>query len=102
MQDFNYVHSNAFEITMELSCCKYPPASTLLHEWDINQEAMYKYIEATHMGIRGLVKDTSGNPVEGAEIVVEGHDHFVRTTKRGEYWRLLLPGKYRISVRSVS
>lgn len=101
MQDFNYVHSNAFEITMELTCCKFPPASTLLNEWDINEEALYKYIEATHMGIRGIVKDTNGKPIEGAEIIVEGIDHTVRTTKQGEYWRLLVPGTYKIGVKAV-
>lgn len=101
MQDFNYVHSNAYEITMELSCCKFPLAGTLLNEWDINQESLYKYIEATHMGVRGLVKDTEGNPVNGAEIVIEGLDHTVRTTKRGEYWRLLVPGKYKVGVRAI-
>ncbi|KRT84127.1 Peptidase, partial [Oryctes borbonicus] len=34
MQDFNYVHSNCFEVTFELSCCKYPPAKDLATEWE--------------------------------------------------------------------
>ncbi|CAL8120113.1 unnamed protein product [Orchesella dallaii] len=101
MQDFNYVHSNCFEITMELSCCKFPDARTLLTEWGNNEESMYKYIEATHMGIRGIVKDTNGDPVEGAEIIVEGIDHPIQTTKRGEYWRLLVPGNYRVGVKAI-
>ncbi|ODN04202.1 Carboxypeptidase D [Orchesella cincta] len=101
MQDFNYVHSNCFEITMELSCCKFPDARTLLGEWENNEESMYKYIEATHLGIRGIVKDTNGNPVQGAEIIVEGIDHTVQTTKQGEYWRLLVPGKYRVGVKAI-
>jgi len=100
MQDFNYVHSNCFEITMELSCCKYPLATTLLDEWGKNNESLYRYVEAAHMGIKGIVKDSSGNPVEAAEIIVEGIEHPIRTTSRGEYWRLLTPGKYRIGVKA--
>ncbi|XP_076629152.1 carboxypeptidase D svr [Colletes latitarsis] len=94
MQDFNYVRSNAFEITFELSCCKYPNASTMPEYWMLNKESLIKYLEQAHIGVKGLVKDTYDQPIEAATIVVDGIDHNISTTHRGEYWRLLLPGKY--------
>jgi hypothetical protein len=100
MQDFNYLHSNCFEITIELSCCKFPKANTLLTEWSNNKESLYKYIEATHIGIKGIVKDSNNNPVEAAEIIVDKLDHSIRTTHKGEYWRILSPGTYRVGVRA--
>lgn len=48
MQDYNYIHGNCLEITMELSCCKYPFASELKREWDLNKESLLAYIEAVH------------------------------------------------------
>lgn len=45
MQDFNYVYGNCLEVTMELSCCKYPHASQLLLEWENNRQALLAYME---------------------------------------------------------
>lgn len=53
MQDFNYIYSNCFEITIELSCCKFPSPSVLTSEWENNRESMLTYIESVHMGIKG-------------------------------------------------
>lgn len=33
MQDYNYVWHGCMEITLEMSCCKYPPASFLESHW---------------------------------------------------------------------
>lgn len=96
MQDYNYARSNAFEVTFELSCCKYPPASSMPGHWQLNKESLIKYMEQAHIGIKGLVKDTEEQPIEDASIIVQGIDHNVTTTNRGEYWRLLLPGTYSV------
>lgn len=97
MQDYNYARSNAFEITFELSCCKYPPGSTIPDQWRLNKESLIKYLEQAHIGIKGFVRDgDNGNPIEKANIVIEGINHNVTTTADGEYWRLLLPGTYSV------
>ncbi|TRY63832.1 hypothetical protein TCAL_08292 [Tigriopus californicus] len=97
MQDFNYLHSNAFEITLELTCCKHIPASELAKGWSDNKESMLKYMEATHLGVKGMVLDGQTNiPVPNAQVHVEGINHPVTTTNKGEYWRLLAPGTYRL------
>ncbi|XP_037900268.1 carboxypeptidase D isoform X2 [Glossina fuscipes] len=95
MQDFNYVFANCFELTIELTCCKYPLAQTLPDEWANNKRSLINFLKQAHIGIKGLVKDVNGYPIHDARIVVSGFEgKTVRTTQRGEYWRLLVPGTY--------
>lgn len=44
MQDFNYLSSNDFEITLELGCDKYTRENELEREWNRNKNALINLI----------------------------------------------------------
>lgn len=46
MQDFNYLHTNCFEVTVELGCDKFPPQEELFLGWHENHEALITFMEA--------------------------------------------------------
>ncbi|XP_037068654.1 uncharacterized protein LOC119089958 [Pollicipes pollicipes] len=98
MQDFNYVWHGCMELTLELSCCKYPPASQLRSFWHDNRKALVKFVAESHRGVRGFVTDRNNNPIEGAALKVQGRNVGFQTTQHGEFWRILLPGTYVMEV----
>lgn len=100
MQDYNYVNSNCFEITIEQHCYKYPPASMLEGIWEDNREALFRYMEQIHRGVKGFVVNATGSPISSAKVRVQGRSGFVQTAVDGDYWRLLLPGDYRLRVEA--
>ena len=61
MQDYNYLHSNTFEITLELSCCKFPEPSTLPMFWKNNRKSLLEFMKQVHIGVKGTITDEQGN-----------------------------------------
>lgn len=100
MAEFNYFGYGCFEVTFWLSCCPYPEAIKLRSEWKENKEALISFIESAHWGIKGMVMNDAAEPVPNAVVIIDGNEHHMTTTPRGEYWRLLLPGTYKISVKA--
>jgi hypothetical protein len=45
MQDYNYVFGDCMEITLELSCCKYPLKKELPNLWKANRNSLIEYIK---------------------------------------------------------
>ncbi|ELW67032.1 Carboxypeptidase M [Tupaia chinensis] len=45
MQDYNYVWAQCFEITLELSCCKYPREEKLPFFWNDNKASLIEYMK---------------------------------------------------------
>ncbi|XP_015705748.1 probable carboxypeptidase X1 [Coturnix japonica] len=84
MNDFSYLHTNCFEITVELSCDKFPHVSELPTEWENNRESLLLYMEQVHRGIKGVVRDEeTGEGIANAIIAVDGINHDVRTGTAG-------------------
>merc|ERR1712241_417836 len=101
MQDFNYIYSNCFELTIELSRYKYPPSEELEKQWNYNQEALLSFLEVVQTGVRGIVTDDKGEPLPNANIEISGiSEKNITTSYFGEYWRLLAPGNYCIRATS--
>ncbi|KAF3852006.1 hypothetical protein F7725_005361 [Dissostichus mawsoni] len=94
MSDFNYLHTNCLEITVELGCDKFPSEAELYPEWKRNKEALLSFMESVHRGIKGVVTDLDGNRIKGATISVRGIKKDVTTAEDGDYWRLLNPGTH--------
>ena len=53
VQDFNYLYGGTMEITVEVSCCKFPDKSKLFREWGYNDMAFLSYLEQAQTGIKG-------------------------------------------------
>jgi len=103
MQDFNYLSTNCFEITLELGCIKFPKDSALPKEWADNKKALYDYMWQTHIGVKGFVMDAQNQPISHAFIsvknVTSGKEvrHNVSSVHDGDYWRLLTNGVYDVT-----
>ena len=112
MQDFNYLSSNDFEITLELGCDKYPPASALQQEWEDNKKSLLEFIWLVsnlyraprlimsylfigdnlsfphfqaHSGVKGVVKDADTRKgIANAIIHVKNVTRVARSFRRSD------------------
>ncbi|KAI2665321.1 Carboxypeptidase M [Labeo rohita] len=72
MQDYNYVWAQCLELTLEISCCKFPPEAQLPGLWEANKPALLAYMQQVHLGVKGVVTDSNGKPVQNAVVEVVG------------------------------
>ena len=104
MQDWNYLHTNCMELTIEIGCVKFPQEKYLPEYWEANKLPIIEFIEQSKIGLIGLVKDPDGNPIKGAKIQIHetfkpnARSHIVVTSSVGDFFRPLLAGNYKAVV----
>ena len=103
LQDWSYLWTKAFDITLEQNEVKWPNQNQLPGLWDENREAMISYIERIHgPSIKGIIIDNeSGLPVS-CSISIEGiNNTILNDPQNGDYYRLLTPGSYQITFNAI-
>ena len=96
-QDYMNWFMNSREVTIEISDTKLIPASQLPAHWEYNKRSFLNYIESIFYGVRGIVTDTSGNPLNAMVNVLSYdtlHSEIRTDSLNGNYHRMLAPGVY--------
>ncbi len=97
MQDWNYLEYGCLDLTVEVAKQDPKEEEALEEVFNYNGDSITAYIEASGVGVRGRVLDSSGNPLEGVEVHVTGGDLITQTDSRGYYFKILLPGDYTLN-----
>uniref|UniRef100_A0A146LLR8 Carboxypeptidase M n=1 Tax=Lygus hesperus TaxID=30085 RepID=A0A146LLR8_LYGHE len=83
---------------LELSCCKYPGDHELEKHWNDNKKALLSFLKYSQQGVKGVIYNGTDEPVSKAAVSIYGRKQVHYSTENGEYWILLLPGKYWLEV----
>jgi hypothetical protein len=95
MADWNYRYVSCNEVTIEISRNFRPSASQIPSLWNDNSESMLSFLEAVHIGVRGIITDRASGAPLWAQVLVKGNSHPVFTDPNiGDYHRMLLPDIY--------
>ena len=101
MQDWNYVWESGCDITLEQNEVKWPNSNQLANLWEEHREPLLVYLEKVFDGVRGTIVDASSGEPLNANISITGIDHDITNDpENGDYYRLLIPGTYVISVEA--
>ena len=98
MQDYNYWMHGCYELTIEVSCCKYPNPDKLPILWSDNKNSLISYLKLANTGIRGIITFFNNQPAANLSIQINSIEPIFKTSSTGEYYRILLPGNYKLKV----
>uniref|UniRef100_A0A8C5N1N0 Peptidase M14 domain-containing protein n=1 Tax=Leptobrachium leishanense TaxID=445787 RepID=A0A8C5N1N0_9ANUR len=100
LQDYNYIMGQCLELTLEVSCCKYPTEDQLPRLWEENKLALLELTKQVHKGIKGRVLNSAGDGIPKAilHIGVQNRRYIYQANSYGEFYKILMPGKYMVQI----
>nr|XP_043636786.1 carboxypeptidase SOL1 [Erigeron canadensis] len=94
MQDWNYIYGGCFELTLEISDNKWPPANELRSIWQFNKKSMLNLVASlVKSGIHGRIFSSDCGEPLSASIAIKGINYTIKARESlADYHRLLAPG----------
>ncbi|KAL3701870.1 hypothetical protein R1sor_019892 [Riccia sorocarpa] len=95
MQDWNYIHGNCFDITLEMNNEKWPHMSQILQLWEQHRKSLLALAASVvKSGLHGKVASSKDGKPLPALISVEGNSHNINASSLyGDFHRILPPGE---------
>lgn len=85
-------------MTIGVSCCQQPSESQLLELWQNNTKSLVELTKRGNTGIRGVIEFKNRGPAINVGVRFDTRDPTFKTNSLGEYYVLLVPGVYTMSV----
>lgn len=102
MQDYAYLIDNYLQLSLFVSCCKYPSPLEIENVWEQNREPLLSFVEKSHQAVKGVVLNYSHMAIPGAHLYVEELDLQIDIHGNdSRFYHLLPPGKYKISASAT-
>ncbi len=92
----DYGVMGTYGIAMEISINKQPPASMLMHFYNINVPAMLEMIEYSGYGVQGIVTDSISGEAIQARVYVNDLFPVYTDSIIGDYHKFLVAGNYSV------
>lgn len=103
MQDYFYIYLASFDISFFITCERKPNPDRIFNYWLDNRNSLINFMKQAHRGVKGLLFDEESNTmISGIEIWIniEGINVSGIINSKGDYFRILKPGLYNISIKA--
>ncbi|KAG0615555.1 hypothetical protein M758_5G050600 [Ceratodon purpureus] len=104
MQDWNYLHGNCLDLTLEMNDQKWPHPTQIPRIWSEHRKSLLELVAATvKSGVHGRVMSSQKAQPLPASISISGISHSMNASAEfGDYHRLLAPGQvYEVTASMV-
>ena len=87
------------QITISLSCCKYPAGNKIPILWRENLQPLMELLQSLATGVRATVQNEAGEPLRDAKVQI-GSIIYKVSKNMGYFLLTLLPGDYKLMFSS--